>query len=1688
MSPLRTSEPARRAFALLLVVLTIAALAILATPFLVSMRLQEISSRNAVAQVRARYAVTAAFNHALAQLLQAGQEYGEFAVSFDGLPDEFEWNNAERSLMLAAEIQDEQGKINVNTAPEKLMAALFADGMVGLGLTSAEAKQRAADVVALRNANGPLPTLHSLVTGGVFTENHLFVLRPHLTVHSAVERGAGFARVNIDTATTPVLRAVLAGVRLRYLQPTPDPANTGTGAMSVVELSPAVPDDLSGTWKVRCTGVTTDADTGETEFTFVVESYPENDPATKTHHGTFTFTEEYDSPGVGSLGIGGLSFSVCNDSIGFAAGDKFTFDAERFSHVGGVLDLTKVDLLLLRLRATVVSADADEDTITLDDASKFPASGHVRIRGDVIRYASRSGNELQDCTGLTITPAAGNAVALIVPDMAAFDAILVEAVTNGDLSENHKSAIIANAKDPADDAMLDSTAGLCFASSGRYSIEAVGVVNNAAGKEVQRMRVRRVISLERGETNVWEIASQGAFDREIAAGKLDGIITLPGASYLADVAPSGGTNDVGLTLAPADEDGDGWSFSGPTLYGATNWWMDLGILGLSRSAPPTLGTAFVPGEDIYRDGNPGIFVTGTKAFRAFAQRTGLDVGGDTRCLLVWVKPSGVFGYGTDHVFFDTGPRDASEHRNRIRLFYSSDGKLVFRIADEAKEPRSAEVRATVGQGAFARETWHKIEAVWTGMGIGQMALLLDGRLIGSYSPSGGDAQDTADPALADEKWIVRVGNYLKQQGEAGAVRGTQAGTDEPKSVYGYGACKFINKDASTRKGDFNKVHRGGATLAGALGSSRVAVLHADLTADATVIQVDDATNLPKEGYVRIGDEIIKYTDWRLVEITDSEGNVTETYHELVVPAGDGGRGQDFGDNLATRFQSDAAAHAKDDPVICVSIKVSDNANYPMPHFLDVPPEMVAYFGLSGLDPNTCLVQAGDEWISYTHRAETGFLVNVRAEVRDLPDGTKTTTMRGTGGTDVAAHDDGDDVIPVYAVTAGGRTGAGDRVTLLHDGLDPDDHKELVIKHAAASGSGHLVSFDKFVPGTHDLYIKKGSATLNAGFIKFPSGRYVPQRLASIGAPVSGAGKRADATIGCVRVFAYSGTSEQRIKDAIDASLAGGFDLMFGSLDSLFNGGTQWAWSGGDFGVDTWPVHGLVKIGGEAFFYKVRYPHNIGYDPELGAVSRSAATTVGGDAGIPAAGNIVWTRQGAEQDPIALGFNPHGGYLVITSYSRAKADDAVRSLESCNQEILDWLIAEGHVTQEFVDEHGTQDPETNIWTFDDITTEGGWITTETREFVRYTSIDPSTPGAGQYTFHCDASGRHLYGTHMDGAAALGHAPADDGEGGKLYPKLAARTAAMTILQRGAASGARALGTERSAHPAGSRILPLPNVPATIICGPPAGADFAAALPYEGEKIPVEDTSNFPGSGYIEISNAAGEREIIYYTHKEEQAIPDSNPPRTQYYLSGVRHFRGRFGTTPIDLTGLAAFDDVRDTSGAQLTAYGDPRRLAKLFRPRFHDRMPLLITMDGANETSRKYAPHNTGEHLLYFEAKKTVRGAKWLAVDWTETVPENTDIVVLARVGESPSWRSGVPVTWSDVGGGGGRVIYKFDAPRAGAADNAVNAAGDTISVRVFFKFGPGYDVTKWELPVLKSLTVAYEAGPRVIESEVLDY
>jgi hypothetical protein len=1675
--------------AMIIVVLTIVALAILATPFLVSMRLQERVSRRAVAETQARYAVAAAMNHALGRLLYAASHYGEFAVSFDDLPPEFGWRKGDRWVQPDASVEDEQAKINVNTAPEPLLTDLLADADLNLGVTRAAAEQLAAALVSYRTSAGPFLSLDSLRRDELFTDAQIDALRPHLTVHSLTEQEGLGARVNINDASIPVLRSLLSGVRMRLVRPTADTANTGTGRMSLVELTA----DVEGTWEVRCTDVTTDPDTGATTFAFVVESYPEDDPTDRTERGTSNLVEYPHAPAGATFSLEGVAFSVYNGTTDFAPDDKFTFSAERFSFIGDTFLPDKVNLLLKRFRARVVSADPAAGTLRLDDASTFPLTGWVRVRGDAIRYTGVAGNTLQGCSDFAVTPVPGDTVALVVAGLDEFAARLAEAVSDGDLIESERAALLANAKNAdteSDEALLlDGTAAFCFEPSGRYTIEAWGAVHDKSGSAVETVCVRRVIALEHGDNAVWSLDTQADFDRELAARAQDGLITFPEHSYLADIAPSREPLTEpghGLRLAPIIEPGYGWAFDGPTSLGMGDW------VGTHR-APCTADASF----DL-APGTKGVLVTDALGFRAFAAATSLAVDDGLRRLVAWVKPSdeadSSFAYNAEHVFFETAGA-GSEHQNRIRLFYAADGALVFRVADEAAEPRSAEVRAAISPAEFSRGVWHRIEALWSGMAIDRMALLLDGRRIGSYGPSGPDAERRAVPDLDGERWIARVAHHLVQEGQADPVRDTQAGTtSSPTSVYGYGACRFINKDASERDTEFNKVHRGGAAVGAGFGTRFVTALHIPVTdpptppenrkvtAAATVIPVVAPDDFPDAGHIKIDDEIIHYTEKSAAQ-TDAGGN---TYYELTVA--DDGRGQDLGDNLATRYTTDPAEHDHGATVLCISVPVSSNNDYPMPHLLDVPADVENYFGLSDLDPNLCYVQIDDEWIGYTHRAGTEFLVNAQARSAPVdpedPGAGNTSSMRAAAGTELAAHVAGRPVLPVYEVTAGGRTGPGDRVSLLDDDLAPAAYNEEAVKHAANSRYGYVVSFADFLPAGLDIYVKRGDRIRNARMVKFPSGRFRPQRLVAIGAPVSGAGARADSFLGPVRLLRHTSSNcELRLKHAVTDGTG---SLILGRLDSIYNGGTEWAWADRDFGVGSWPLTTYVQLGDEAVLAKVRYPHNIGYSAELGAVSRGASTRVHED--IPATGNIVWTRQGAEEDPIELGFNPHGGYVVVISYTRTQTSGTTKTLENCTDELVQWLLDQGHITQADVD-NGTKDPETGLWSFPPITTEGGWVTSEKREFVFYREINPKTPGAGQYTFTCEDAGRHLYDTHKDGEGnPLGHSVADDGEGGQLYPTLHARTAELAILQRGGAPGNLDLGSARADHPAGTAVLPLPNLPATVLYGPPLDENGDPAGPYEGDRLPVEDTAHFPPSGYVEITDAAGNREILYYTGKEEVPVEGADPLRKRYYLIGVRRFRGRFGTLPIDLTGLTGLDDVRNTSDAHLTALRDPRRTARLFHPRFHDRMPLAITVSGGAETERVYAPLEADEHVLCFETQKTVRGAKWLSVDWTEELAPGTDIVVLARVGEAPDWGTGVPVKWDAVPAGAGRVIYKFDAPKTHADDNALNAESDTLTLRVFFKFNPAYDLSGWAVPVLKSLTVRYEANPRAVESQKLEF
>lgn len=141
------SDARRRAMALVMVVMVLAILVVIGTPFAVSMLLQEKSGQSFLADTRARFAAEGARNHAIAQL-SLGHDFLERSRNAkapwndpyaDGV-GEMQFDFADlvklgmpvadpKGEIWGAEVEDEQGKLNKRTTPQRVLQTL--DGLLG---------------------------------------------------------------------------------------------------------------------------------------------------------------------------------------------------------------------------------------------------------------------------------------------------------------------------------------------------------------------------------------------------------------------------------------------------------------------------------------------------------------------------------------------------------------------------------------------------------------------------------------------------------------------------------------------------------------------------------------------------------------------------------------------------------------------------------------------------------------------------------------------------------------------------------------------------------------------------------------------------------------------------------------------------------------------------------------------------------------------------------------------------------------------------------------------------------------------------------------------------------------------------------------------------------------------------------------------------------------------------------------------------------------------------------------------------------------------------------------------------------------------------------------------------------------------------------------------------------------------
>lgn len=1792
-----------RGFALILVILILTGMLLIGLPFAISMRLSSSRAQTSLANAHARYGAEGAYNHAIACLMQTQEQYdpwpltrvrsedtsffeshtldipAELVVTFDGdgidpdldLTGELQTRNP-RGTIWSVEVEDEQGKINLNSASEHLLKNLLyllhpdigtVDGdnsVDGDSDDQIEAKRKSAATVAksrlvsYRRLNGGFHTVSEaesvLDATGLFDSGQLLNFSRYATVSSARPNPQAPHPINVNTAPQLVLVANMMGLRLATVQAQPgeDPDNVGNGSLSPIRISTGTPEE--------------------------------------------DWTLEYDGtawsmqPGI----LLGADYAMYLGTIPFAEGDKFHFSTRRISE-DVARDLAAAMQAEVKLTAAwhTLWGGLEIQIFKPDNEDLLGTEGHVAIGVDVMSYmplSPDSSNYLltnQDRSYENGKTYEARRIIAHVDDLTRQYNVVVETVMNDYTATSLLSALKLNTLRPLSLDLDSPTAPFCFTTGDIYTVTSRASVNDKAGNELAVSGLTRTVSLKRlipiadeaqAETEgAWTIDTELAFDQLVTEKSSNGFRVekyLPHYSQQVLSAPHNYRfEDNGKILLPS-------LFLAPRkLWDVavhTDSILHFGgdVLAPSRcidgKIPPLRGTAF----DVKTDGKYEIQrtdnVSGDERGMFFTQLVNDHIGSprlaystkyvpipglDSTCksIEMWVRPQDWSDEDRNYFLFDiTRPYRGvpleqwsgagqlhrnfdlqnTPHENRIALFYRGATKeLIFRISDASISNQSAEVRYKF-EPDFDPDpdsdsdtwTWHHVKAIWSGMDYGEMALLIDGK-----APKGYDGQEVGTGRyhpkikwrdLAGSDTVVITGSKIFEPPETttpsrGTNRDQPAPTPEDATTpYGY-RVKFVGTHTGPDPDDppssyFDRidVYAGGVKLAGdsALAERPTTTVELQtgpdgnpipIEVDTAVIPVQSTDGFQEKGFLLIGSEIVYYdsktADTFICSLGggegegEGEGGGGQVMRGVDIHSGGFGTDDASGSTgVSTQPQRITAATPEAQrTVVPISIYISENRGCPTPRYFAAATQDIgdaaSFFGISSSPKN--YLRFGDEIISYTHKPGTEFLVDVEMVTR--PGG----TMRGRLATAASAHTSGTAARPVYRVNHNGGPGgpgAGDRVTIIDDDLNPGTVEATI---HTVSADRRYVSFKSTLPAQCRL-------PKNARMLKFPCGEFNPGEFFAVGTSTGPKAyydqnanpfkmdRPAEATIDEFKISKGDGSirpARLTVKELSPGDRSQMFILFPNRWDPEFD------LSSGGSGVLNWPTQGYAQVGGEIIYYRTLYRHNVKErETGAGAVCTTAAgvklnNTIG-------AGTITWTKgdQGGKS-PEEAGFSKAGGYLTIYSYIERTWHGG--STTTLTDAAVQYLVSANLLDPKALDKYDGADADGN-WV---ITSEGGYSGGGNQmEMVRYDRLEDGV-------FH--GLKRGLMGTSpkehkpVQSIDKKGN-PQQDNEGNDVwyYPQLIGNIVELQIVQRGC------LGTTPDRHMLGTKIMPLYHIISTLLTEP---------LTTDDDKLYVESNANFPHRGYLLVADNESQ-EVIGYTGKGYDTEEDPNGETVKKpYFAGVKYLRRRFGTPKVDLD-FDLFDG--DTPAGEYLEKG----VVRLYEPRYDDRLPIdADTGEFASDTGDV----NIEGNPAYLEITRSIRGARWESINWVEgpdpkdrpddpwemgdidnaRAASGTEIFILARVDGEPAWDTDTaPVDWSDMAGQDEPVIVKFDRPTDDpATENRLDLDGDRLELRIYFKYNENYvdaagEIKQWVSPMLRGLKIGYSAPPSVYQQEEIRF
>lgn len=796
-------------------------------------------------------------------------------------------------------------------------------------------------------------------------------------------------------------------------------------------------------------------------------------------------------------------------------------------------------------------------------------------------------------------------------------AALSQAMQKGLLSSKLRDAVYINATEPASPKLRTSTVPFCYRSFGSFTIEGTGIINARNGLQLARHTLRQTVTLPSPPPSFFEYKTQKDFQQLVEQGMAARTVTWPVAmgpnsirhrttTYIKEPDPNRG--DIRLDV------GEVGSHGGTSRRGGRRGRGGQGVLHewIDHCDDPLSKAFFQEGYDMTSRGAYTLpAVAGTNNYMP------------TGAAELWFKPVG----GGQGFIFDSGEET---DRNRISFIYEPGRGLVIRIFDANLEGKSAEYvyPCTLNAGR-----WYHIAGSWRSTHHNGQEARVDGQLIpkdggeitfkpGSKLAADIDDEDIDTLEVEDaedfpDKGQVRVGEEVIEYGAKGGGALTQlrrgtclsagAAHKEGEFVMPYGyTCRFgetLTTGGALLAEQIEKAN-GKKTITTRVNHPATTTKpHYVLDSETAKLPVEDATDFPPSGYVLVRGELIYYssrsaTELRGLQRAQSASGVSGAARNL------------FHRNTVALVSFEVTETGdynnrpgRDDQFVQVDNEDDENLV-----------EWIQYGDIKSIDSKDYFIgrlhfpsgRPGTYWTGEGERQPNGRWTNGAANFQTR--GIGLANFRGVKGTGAKqTHSKKAKVIPVTRMHNSEGPKIGDQwaprgeeasaVSVITIGQTDGDVRWIkrshVAQHAHRNRHGQIVNwYFRTYMGLND-FVSRQYLTGNGRILKFPSGDLpnisTPKR--TIGAAMDSGGQ----LFGFADEFKVLALSSRGGKIAMGTSGNG-----ISSGDTQVNVELTEAWpspSGGNFDPG-WPSSGVIRIGEELIAFASSSSNSVSYFSDL----------------------------------------------------------------------------------------------------------------------------------------------------------------------------------------------------------------------------------------------------------------------------------------------------------------------------------------------------------------------------------------------------------------------------------------------------------------------------------------------------------